>query len=112
MLRPLLALILPVATLAGQGVPPVPKEHGPKTDLWRGEILPRLHRMRMERLQQALGIPEEKAKVIADRWAQFDLDSRDFRLRMRQLHQQVNGILFSPLPEEEKNTKIRPMVDQ
>jgi hypothetical protein len=112
MFRILLTLVLPVTFLAGQGSPPIPKERGPKAALWRGEIMARLHRMRMERLQQSLGVSAEKAKNIADRWAQFDLDSRDLRQRMRQLHQQVNGILLSPLPEEEKNARISPLVEQ
>jgi Spy/CpxP family protein refolding chaperone len=66
----------------------------------------------MERLQQSLGITEEKAKGIADRWASFDVDNRDHRQRMKQLHQQVNSLLLGPLSEEEKNLKIRPLVEQ
>ena len=112
MSRALFALLLPAAVLLGQGAPPASKDRGPKTELWQGEILARLQRMRTERLQQALGIPEEKAKAIAGRWERYDLDNRDLRQRMRQLHQQVNGVLFGPLPEDDKNTRIKPMVEQ
>ena len=112
MFRILLTLLLPVTFLAGQGSPPLPKEGGPKTAPWREELLARLHRMRVDRLQQSLGVSSEKAKGIADRWAQFDLDSRDTRQRMRQLRQQVNSLLLSPLSEEEKNARIRPLVEQ
>lgn len=112
MLRVLLALLLSVAALAGQNAPPMPRESGPKTSQGRGDITARLYRMRLERLQQSLGISEEKAKAIADRWSQFDQDSHDSRRRVKQLHQQVNGILFSPLSEDEKNARIRPLVEQ
>jgi hypothetical protein len=112
MFRNLLALVLPFTLLAAQGAPPLPRERGQRGGLWREEIMARLHKMRMERLQQSLGVSEEKARAIADRWAAFDLDSRGNRLRMRRLHQQVNGILMSPLSENEKNARIRPLVDQ
>ncbi len=112
MYRVFLALLLPITFLAGQGGPPAFKERGPKAGLWREQIVLRLHRMRMERLQQSLGISAEKAKSIADRWEQFDLDGRDRRQRARQLQHQVNDILLSPLSEEEKNTSIRPLVEQ
>ena len=110
--RVLLSLLIPATFLAGQGRPPALKERGPKAGLWREQIVTRLHRVRMERLQQALGVSTEKAKVIADRWAQFDLDSRDSRQHLRQLQRQVNRILLSPLTEEEKNTRIRPLLEQ
>ena len=112
MFRILLALLLPVTFLAGQGGPPITKEPWPKEAAWRQAIVARLHQMRVERLQQSLGISAEKAKGIADRWALFDVDNRDHRRRMRQLHEQVNGILLSPVPEEEKNARIRPLVEQ
>jgi len=112
MFRLLLALILPLTCLAGQGSPPVSKQRGTKSGPWREQILARLHRLRTERLQQSLGVSEEKAKAIADRWAQFDLDSRDNRQRTRQLQQQINAVLLSPVPEAEKNARIRPLVDQ
>lgn len=109
MFRILLALFLPVAILVGQGGPPVAKG---KRGVLRDQIVAHLHRVRTERLQQSLGISEEKAKAIADRWAKFDADSQEQRQRMRQLHRQANTILLGPLPEEEKNAQIRPLVEQ
>ena len=110
--RALLSLLLPASLLFGQNAPSPPKDRGPKSDPWQGEILTRLHRMRVDRLQQSLGIPEGRAKAIADRWAQFDQDGRNYRLRMKQLQKQVSGILFSPLTEDEKNARIRPLMEQ
>ena len=71
-----------------------------------------LHKVRMNRLQQSLGIPEEKAKSIADRWTQFDQDSMDHRHQMKHLREQFNEILVGPGSEETKNAKLRPLVDQ
>lgn len=111
MFQVLFAMFLPAALLMGQGTPSASKDHATKGDS-QGNILLRLHRMRSERLQQALGIAEDRARAIADRWEQFDLDNRDLRRRMRQLHEQVNGLLFGPLPEEDKNARIKPLVEQ
>ncbi|HWQ10401.1 MAG TPA: hypothetical protein VN436_14875 [Holophaga sp.] len=111
MFQVLFAMFLPAALLVGQGTPSASKDPGAKGDT-QGNILLRLHRVRSERLQQALGIPEDKARAIADRWGQFDLDNRDLRKRIRQLHEQVNGLLFGPLPEDDKNARIRPLMEQ
>jgi len=112
MFRALLSLLLPAALLFGQNAPSPPKDRGSKADPWQGEILARLHRMRVERLQQSLGIPEGRARAIADRWAQFDQDGRNYRQRMKQLQKQIGGILFGPLTEDEKNARIRPLMEQ
>lgn len=109
MFRTLIALVLPFTLLAGQGGPPVTKG---SRGMRREQIVIHLHRLRQERLQQSLGIPEEKAKGIADRWARFDGDNQDQRQRMKQLHQEVNTILLSPVTEEEKNARIRPLVER
>jgi len=112
MYRLVLALLLPVTFLAGQGSPPLPRPQEARKGPVRERLLARLHQMRMERLQQSLGGSEEKARSIADRWAQFDLDSRDLRGRTRQLQQQINAVLLSPVPEAEKNVRIRPLMEQ
>lgn len=113
MFRYLLILALPATFLAAQGTPPAAvSPGGPQMGPLRPQLVARLRRVRMERLQQALGITEEKAGTIADRWAQFDTVSFANRLQMRQLHQQVNSILLSSIPEDEKNVKLRPLVDQ
>ena len=113
MFRSLLILALPTMLLTAQGAPmPEAKPGSPWMGMHREQIVAHLHRLRMERLQQLLGISEEKAKTIADRWTQFDQDSQERRQRLRQLHDQVNGILLSPIPETEKNAKIAPLVEE
>ncbi len=54
MFRYLFALLLPVTLLVGS--PPSLTERGPRTAPWRGEIVARLHQLRVERLQQSLGV--------------------------------------------------------
>lgn len=92
--------------------PPLQGPPGSKAVLRRDMILARLHQIRVDRLQQALGISPEKAKEIADRWEQLDVDNHERHQRMRRLHKQINGILLSSLSEEEKNARIRPLVEQ
>ncbi len=113
MFRPILILTLP-ALLMGQS--PLPQgpgfKTGPKASERKGPLKLRLHQFRAERLQQLLGVSSEKANGIADRWDQYDEDSQDHRQSTRKLHRQVNDILLSSLPEDEKSAKIQPLMDQ
>jgi Spy/CpxP family protein refolding chaperone len=59
-----------------------------------------------------LGLPQDKAGAIADRWALFDEDSFTRRQRMGQLRQQMNATLMGPGSEEDKNRKLQPVVEQ
>jgi hypothetical protein len=72
----------------------------------------KLHEIRARKLQESLGLTEEKAKSIADRWSQFDEDSFSRRQQMGKLRQQMNETLMGPGSEEDKNTKLKPVVDQ
>lgn len=115
MFRALVPVLTPLLLAAQSAAPPAPpgkEPAGPKAGMRQELILARLHRLRMERLQQALGLSQDKAKVIADRWETFDLDGQARRQKMRLIRQQVNTILLSSLSEEEKNARMRPLVDQ
>ncbi len=109
MFRSLLILTLPALMLTAQAGPPPDNPWGGAR---KEQIIARLHKMRADKLQQLLGLPADKANTIADRWAQLDQDSMEPRMRMRQIHEQVNSILMGPLPEDEKNAKIKPLVEQ
>lgn len=78
----------------------------------RERIVRELHEIRTRKLQQSLGLSEEKAKAIADRWSQFDEDSFGRRQQMGQLRQQMNATLMGPGSEEDKNKKLQPIVEQ
>ncbi|MDR3684943.1 MAG: hypothetical protein P4L11_14540 [Geothrix sp.] len=71
-----------------------------------------LARFRMDQLQQSVGLPEPQARAVVDRWARYDLDQFE---KMRQIHQirrQFNDILLGPGAEEDKNAKVRPLLEQ
>lgn len=118
MFRTALILILAAAVLPAQGrlraerPRPLLERREARREMKRDAIMARIHQMRTNRLQQALGVPEDKARAIADRWAQFDVDSMDRRQNMRRLREQVNSTLMGPGSEDEKNTRLRPMIDQ
>ena len=110
MIRPLLCLIL-ASTLGAQGGPGM--GGGRRRMGWhQGPILTQLHQIRTQRIQQSLGVSEERAKSIADRWSRFDQESLDRHHQLRQLKQQLNGILLGPGSDEEKNAKLKPLIQQ
>ena len=78
----------------------------------RDRIVARLHEIRSNKLRESLGLTEDKAKSIADRWSRFDEDSFSRRHEMGQLRQQMNATLTGPGSEEDKNKKLQPVVDQ
>lgn len=110
MFRSLVVLALP-ALLMGQGAAPSPRP-GAGLLARKSALKLRLHQFRAERLQQLLGVSSEKAQSIADRWDQFDEDSQGYRQSNRRLRRQVNDILLSSLPEEQKSAQIQPLMDQ
>ena len=118
MFRVALFLILPAVILPAQGrmrperPRPQLERREARRDLKRDMIMTRIHQMRMNRIQNALGVSADKARAISDRWAQFDQDSMARRQDTRKLREQVNSILMGHGSEDEKNAKLRPMIDQ
>ncbi|WP_005033737.1 hypothetical protein [Holophaga foetida] len=110
MIRPLLCLVL-ASTLGAQGGPGM--GGGRRGMGWRqGPVLIQLHQIRTQRIQQTLGVSEDRARAIADRWTRFDQDSMERHRQMRQLKQQLNGVLLGPGSEDEKNTRLKPLIQQ
>jgi hypothetical protein len=100
MLRP--ALVLPALTLlAAPILRAQPEEEGRM-----------LYRFRVSHLQQNVGLSEEQARVVADRWARFDHDLFDTLRQIREIRGQFNDILLGPGSEEEKNARVRPLLEQ
>lgn len=114
--RVLLLLALTALTLGAQGRvrPERPfrdfseRRAGPR----RERIVAALHELRSRKLQRSLGLSEEKANTIADRWALFDQESSSRRQLMGQLRQQMNTTLTGPGSEDEKNRKLQPVMDE
>lgn len=115
-LRVALILTLTALTLDAQGhLRPERPHRGPSersATPRRDRIVARLHEIRSRKLQESLGLTEEKAKAIADRWSQFDEDSFSRRQQAGRLRQQMNETLVGPGSEEDKNKKLKPIVDQ
>jgi hypothetical protein len=71
-----------------------------------------LARFRMDQLQQAVGLPEPQARAVVDRWARYDQDQFEKIRQIHQIRRQFNDILLGPGAEEEKNAKVRPLLEQ
>ncbi len=115
-LQSALILTLTALTLGAQGRPRLerPRREGfERPSMPRRErIVRELHEIRTRKLQQSLGLTEEKARAIADRWAKFDENSFANRQQMVQLRQQMNATLMGPGSEDDKNKKLQPVVEQ
>lgn len=71
-----------------------------------------LARFRMDQLQQSVGLPEAQARVVVDRWSRYDLDQFEKARQIQQIRRRFNDILLGPGAEEDKNAKVRPLLDQ
>ena len=98
MLRPVLLLsLLSLATLPGSA---------------QAEDDRPLARFRMDHLQQTVGLPEDQARAVVERWSRYDREQFDKTQQIHQIRRRFNDILLGPGSEEEKNAKVRPMLDQ
>lgn len=71
-----------------------------------------LVRFRMEQLQQTVGLPEDQARAVVERWSRYDREQFDKTQQIQQIRRKFNDILLGPGSEEEKNAKVRPLLDQ
>jgi len=81
-------------------------------NLQEGPLAARLFKMRMSRIQQTLGLSEEQARAIAERWKRYDLEFMNSAQRQDPLRQKFNEILRGPATEDEKNSQLKPLVEQ
>jgi hypothetical protein len=112
MLKPMLLFALSTALVAqqdpAQPVQPTP----PGKVVQDGHVMAMLNQMRVARLQQTLGISEDRAKAIAERWTRWDRDFMDRGRQMQQVRAQFNQILLCSSSEDDKSTKLKPLVEQ
>jgi len=85
---------------------------GPRPNLQDGPLAARLFQLRMSRIQQTLGLPEEQAKAIAERWKRFDVEFMSSAQRLGSLRQRFNEILRGPGTEDEKGAQLKPLLEQ
>lgn len=71
-----------------------------------------LYRFRMEHLEQNVGLSEDQARAVADRWARYDRELFETTRQIRDLRGRFNDILLGPGSEDEKNARVRPLLDQ
>jgi hypothetical protein len=71
-----------------------------------------LARFRMDQLQQSVGLPEPQARSVAERWSRYDLEQFEKTKQIQQVRRRFNDILLGPGVEEEKNARVRPLLEQ
>jgi uncharacterized tellurite resistance protein B-like protein len=71
-----------------------------------------LVRFRMEQLQQTVGLPEDQARAVVERWSRYDREQFDKTQQIQQIRRRFNDILMGPGSEEEKNARVRPLLEQ
>ena len=71
-----------------------------------------LFRFRVNHLERNVGLSEEQAQAVAERWARYDQELFDTSRQLHGLRERFNDILMGPGTEEEKNARIRPLLDQ
>lgn len=112
-MKPALLLLLTASLAAGhaQGRPfqerPRRADKGPEAAAG-----PMLLQLRTQRIQDALALPEDRAKTLAERWARYDQDFMQRAKEQARLRGRFNEILLGPGSEDEKNAHIKPLVDQ
>lgn len=71
-----------------------------------------LARFRLDQLQQSVGLPEDQARAVVERWSRYDREQFDKTQQIRQIRQRFHDILMGPGSEDEKNAKVRPLLEQ
>lgn len=71
-----------------------------------------LARFRMNHLQETVGLPEDQARAVVERWTRYDREQFEKTRLIQALRHRFNDILLGPGSEDEKNTKVRPLLEQ
>jgi hypothetical protein len=109
MRRLILIPALATALLAQPAPGPGPQ---PGRAVQEGQIMAQLNAMKVERIQQSLGFSEDRAKALAERWTRWEREMMDRGRQMFQLRAQFNQILAGVGSEDDKNAKVKPLLDK
>jgi hypothetical protein len=77
-----------------------------------GPLARQMMGFRIRQLRDVMGLTEAQAASIADRWAIHDREVIQNTRQLNQLREQFRGILLGPGSEEDKNLKLKPLLDQ
>ena len=103
--------IFAATTAMAQQGSPQPRRDDPQA-LDAAAAAPWLMTLRTQRISQTLGVPEDRAKGIAQRWSIYDRDFLQRARQMMQLRNHFNQILMSPGDEDDKNARLKPLLEQ
>ncbi len=105
-------LLIPflAATLAAQQGPGAGPQPGRAAK--EAQLLAQFYELRVNRIRQSLGLPEDRARALAERWGNWDREFMDRGRQMMQLRAQFNQILMGPGNEDEKNARAKPLLDR
>jgi len=78
----------------------------------QGQFLAQVRQMRVERIQQDLGVSPQQASTMADRWGAWDRAFMERARQLMQLRARFNEILISAGNEEDKGARLKPLVAQ
>jgi hypothetical protein len=74
-------------------------------------LLGDLFQVRVNRIRQSLGLPEDRSRALAERWRQWDRDLFGSTREMAHLRRKFNDVLLCPAAEEEKNARMKPLLE-
>ncbi|NTV73780.1 MAG: hypothetical protein HGA66_06195 [Holophaga sp.] len=108
-----LALLLGLsATLAAQAPRPGHRTEPPPSRVQDPHFMARLFQWRVNRITKVLGLPEDRARVMAERWGRWDREHLERGQQTAEIRRQFHQILMGPEAEDEKNARLKPVVDQ
>jgi hypothetical protein len=102
-MTPLLPLALTAALLA---------QPGPRPPLQDGPVLTQFFQIRSARIQQSLGLPEDRARALAERWGRWDREVMDRLRLMNEVRGQFSQVLLAAVTEDDKNARLKPLLER
>ncbi len=102
------------AALAAQGRPQGPhrNEAARPSRVQDPQFMARLFQWRVNRITRVLGLTEDRARVMAEKWGRWDREHMERGQQTAEIRKQFHQILMGPEAEDEKNVRLKPVVDQ
>lgn len=87
-------------------------EARPPTRVGDPHFMARLFQWRVNRITKVLGLSEDRARVMAEKWGRWDHEHLERGQQTAEIRRQFHQILMGPEAEDEKNARLKPVVDQ